>query len=460
MIPAIASTTAAVPEVWALDAFPDLLAVQQAAPDRYPCLLESVSNGPDTARYDILFAFPQDRLLLGHDGVLLHNGHRVEGSFLSTLDSLWRLEATSTAEALGLPFMGGWCLYLGYELLGEIEPRVPVRTEPGLPLAAAIRCPAAILRDHRARQTYLVVEKGLSTECVAQLREDALAAGAFRAVAWNTHSIQEESAAHFLAGVERVQRYIAAGDVFQVNLSRGWRAYAPGADPLSVYDRLRRANPAPFAGLMLLDHGAIVSSSPERLVAVRGGCVSARPIAGTWPRSADAITDRGAMEALAAHPKERAEHIMLLDLERNDLGRLCRPGTVRVTQLMQVETYRYVHHLVSEVSGRLCTGVTPSEVVRAVFPGGTITGCPKVRCMEIVHELEHEPRGAYTGSLGYLNRDGSLDLNILIRTLTLRDGQIDLRAGSGIVADSVPSRELAETRAKALGLLTALGAAQ
>jgi anthranilate synthase component 1 len=160
---------------------------------------------------------------------------------------------------------------------------------------------------------------------------------------------------------------------------------------------------------------------------------------------------------LLSHPKEQAEHIMLIDLERNDLGRICRPGSVRVDEFMVLESYAHVHHIVSNIRGELREDVTPGQVIRAVFPGGTITGCPKVRCMEIIAELEQEPRGAYTGSMGYINRDGSMDLNILIRTMTVADDRIRLRAGAGIVADSAPGAELDETRAKARGLLRALG---
>ena len=161
------------------------------------------------------------------------------------------------------------------------------------------------------------------------------------------------------------------------------------------------------------------------------------------------------MSALAAHPKERAEHIMLIDLERNDLGRVCEPGTVRVDELMTIESYAHVHHIVSNVSGRLRADVTPVGAMRAVFPGGTITGCPKFRCMQIIAELEGAGRGAYTGSLGFLTRDGTMDLNILIRTMTLAGRRVEFRAGAGIVADSDPQRELEETRAKAKGLLAA-----
>jgi anthranilate synthase component 1 len=163
-------------------------------------------------------------------------------------------------------------------------------------------------------------------------------------------------------------------------------------------------------------------------------------------------------EELLRHPKERAEHIMLIDLERNDLGRVCRPGSIEVNEMMSLESYAHVHHIVSNVRGRLREGITPGEVIRALFPGGTITGCPKVRCMEVIAELEEAPRGAYTGSMGYLNRDGSADLNILIRTLVQDGEQISLRAGSGIVADSIARNELEESRAKAKGLILALGA--
>ena len=184
--------------------------------------------------------------------------------------------------------------------------------------------------------------------------------------------------------------------------------------------------------------------------------ISTRPIAGTRPRGDTHEDDTALSAELFGHPKERAEHIMLIDLERNDLGRVCKAGTVEVDEYMVLESYAHVHHIVSNVRGTLMDGVTPGDAIRAVFPGGTITGCPKVRCMEIISDLEHSPRGAYTGSFGYLNTDGSLDLNILIRTMVMRDNIIELRAGSGIVADSVPEAELDETRAKAKGLLMAL----
>ena len=271
------------------------------------------------------------------------------------------------------------------------------------------------------------------------------------------NGLEEDEPARFLAGVERIKRYIREGDVFQVNLSRAWRA---GLDPsqshADLYAALRRANPAPFAALASWGGTAVVSSSPERLVSIDGREVSTRPIAGTRPRDDGLERDAGLSRELLAHPKERAEHVMLIDLERNDLGRVCVPGSVRVDELMVIESYRHVHHIVSNVRGRLRPEITPGQTIRAVFPGGTITGCPKVRCMEIIAELEGEGRGAYTGALGYLSRHGALDLNILIRTLVRRGDRLAFRTGAGIVADSDPEAELAETRHKAEGLLRAL----
>ncbi len=224
----------------------------------------------------------------------------------------------------------------------------------------------------------------------------------------------------------------------------------------SLYRRLRAANPSPFAALLRDGDFAIISSSPERLVSVQGDRIATRPIAGTRPRGASPERDAALIESLLGNEKERAEHVMLIDLERNDLGRVCVAGSVRVDEFMAVESYAHVHHIVSNVSGIKSPEVSPVQVLRAVFPGGTITGCPKVRCMQIIAELEAVGRGAYTGALGYLNRDGSCDFNILIRTITTQGSTFSFRAGAGIVADSTPAHELAETRAKAEGLLRAL----
>jgi anthranilate synthase component 1 len=281
------------------------------------------------------------------------------------------------------------------------------------------------------------------------------------AVRWR---IEEDDPVRFIESVSRSLDYIAAGDVYQTNLSRQWRVIAESPlDPVAIYERLRSTNPSPFAAILRCGGFCVMSSSPERLLSIRGGVAATRPIAGTRPRGTSPETDAAMAEALLTNDKERAEHVMLIDLERNDLGRVCVGGSVRVDEYMVLETYAHVHHIVSNVSGCLREEISPIQVIRALFPGGTITGCPKVRCMEIIAELEGVGRGAYTGSIGYLNRDGSCDLNILIRTLTT-DGDglrsaassITFRAGAGVVADSNPVQELAETRAKAKGLLRAL----
>ncbi|WJW74250.1 aminodeoxychorismate synthase component I [Thiohalobacter sp. IOR34] len=436
----------------------DLLTLHDYRPQRYPYLLESRARGPQ-ARFDILFALPGERLTLYGDG-RLEGAARPGNDFLTALDAAWQAEQQPTGDDR-LPFQGGWFLFLGYELAGQIERRLALpRCAPDEIVAQAVRFRSALILDHRHKQTLLLAETGQEA-ALAQMREDLAAIQAMaphRAETSPTASVAEEEPARYVGAVRRTLDYIRDGDVFQANLSRLWQAQlATACPPSALYRRLRQANPGPFNGLATWDDRAVISSSPERLVEVRNGRIATRPIAGTRPRGEDLGSDEGLSTELLGHPKERAEHIMLIDLERNDLGRVCVPGSIEVDELMTLESYAHVHHIVSNVQGRLRPGVTPGGVIRALFPGGTITGCPKVRCMEIIAELEARPRGAYTGSMGYLNRDGSLDLNILIRTLEQRGRHIAFRAGAGIVADSDPGRELEETRAKARGLLLALG---
>ena len=273
-------------------------------------------------------------------------------------------------------------------------------------------------------------------------------------------SVVEDRPERYLEGVRAVLDYLVAGDVFQVNLSRAWQAgFALAPAPASLHARLRQANPAPFAGLFDGGGWAVVSASPERLVSISGKAVQTRPIAGTRARL-PGDDDASRIRELVGHPKERAEHVMLIDLQRNDLGRVCVPGSVVVDELMTVESYAHVHHIVSNVRGVLRADATPGAVIRAVFPGGTITGAPKVRCMQIIAELERVGRGAYTGAMGWLNRDGDCDLNILIRSAQLAGDTLRFRTGAGIVVDSDPARELDETCAKARGMLRALGVAE
>jgi anthranilate synthase component 1 len=440
----------------------DLLDLQRLAPQRYPLLLESSAAGTAQGRWDLLLAATGETLTLHPDGVTRREDNTaIDGDFLDALDRAWRGVHVARDEPRW-PFHGGWALFLSYELAAQVEPvlRLPA-AQGALPVALAMRCPAAVLRDRATGECMVVCEPehaaslGRIGEDVDETRRLAPLADWIAPVA-----VEEDLPARFTDGVRRVLEYLAAGDVFQANISRNWRArFAHAPMPSSLFARLRRHNPAPFAGLFAGNGWAVVSASPERLVSVRGDLVETRPIAGTRPRFAG-DDDAARIRDLVGNPKERAEHVMLIDLERNDLGRMCEAGSVEVDELMTVESYAHVHHIVSNVRGRLRVGTTPGEVIRAVFPGGTITGCPKVRCMEIIAELEGVGRGAYTGAFGWLGRDGDMDLNILIRSAELEGDVLRFRTGAGIVADSDPSRELDETRAKARGMLRALGVAE
>jgi len=434
-----------------LENIPDLLALHASNPERYPHLLSSNASSEDKsslARYDILFACPQKTI------------ESYNGDFLQQLDVAWKNEKQET-EKTGLPFTGGWFLYLGYELAQQIETGLNLpKAEDGLPVAFATRFPAAIIIDSYMQQAYLICESNFS-ECVKQIEVDLLneIALSYYIQPFKIDKIFEDDEAKYLQQLDKLHQYIVDGDVFQVNLSRRWKTkLKTTVSHASLYNQLSQSNPGPFNALVTLGDKAIISSSPERLIQLKDGYLQTRPIAGTRPRSVDDAIDTNLSNELLAHPKERAEHIMLIDLERNDMGRVCEPGSIEVNELMVLESYQHVHHIVSNVRGKLRSNITPGQLIAAVFPGGTITGCPKVRCMEILAELEQVGRGAYTGSLGYLNHDGSMDLNILIRTITRDGNKLQFRAGGGIVIDSDPDNELNETRAKAKGLIYALQA--
>lgn len=467
-----------------LDAVPDLLGLARAFPQSFPFLLENSARGPAGGHSLLLYA----------DGDVLQimPGGAIEGpgtgqTFFDRLESWYQAERTDTnqVDAVDLdpvPFRGGWFLYLGYEIAAEIEDRLrlPVNAT-GLPDAIAARCRGALVivhppegKDQEHPSAWLVAENSAVQEAMMQLlagkanepiRQPGLQpTGDSLAQA----SLNEEDPEKFLSGVRRVLDYLRDGDVFQVNISRSWTGQWAGqwtgaseqnASPVSIYERLREFNPAPFAGLMRWGDKYLLSSSPERLAQLRGKEIQTRPIAGTRPRSSDPVEDLALARELLENVKERAEHIMLIDLERNDLGRVCRPGSIEVNELMVIESHAHVHHIVSNVRGILLPEASPIDAIKAIFPGGTITGCPKIRCMEIIAELEKEGRGFYTGSMGYLGLDGTMDLNILIRSMLVCGQDIVFRTGAGIVSDSDPERELQETRDKARGLLLALGCA-
>lgn len=429
-----------------LSATPDLFALHAQYPDDYPVLLETTAG----LGWDILMAYPSAS----------HSYDATDSAeFIAQLAQLPCNRVTAKPEETAhLPFRGGWFVYLGYELLHDLEPSVH-RRDPApndFPVAALMRVPAALMVDKTRQQAWAFAEDEVTLARLVSVLNDMKSVNLPNPV---ISDLEEEADAVFLTGVDEIQRYIAAGDVFQVNLSRRWRGRITQTQAAaSIYQALRKNNPAPFAGSAHLNSGqTIISSSPERLVQVVDGYALTRPIAGTHPRHLDPSQDAKIKADLITHPKERAEHVMLVDLERNDLGRVCVPGTVQVDELMVVASYQHVHHIESTVTGKLRAEVTVAELVRALFPGGTITGCPKIRTMQIIRELELTPRGAYTGSMGYINLDGDLDLNILIRTLMLSEQELVFSAGAGIVVDSDPKRELAETRAKAKGLLRAFG---
>jgi anthranilate synthase component 1 len=438
-----------------------LLAAEQ--PARYPVFFDSAAQGP-LARYSMLACVPAAALYRDANGNLDAVGHvPVAGGFLDNLEAWFQSErepANSARVAKTLPFLGGWFVYLGYEVVAEIEPRVKLQPADAPFSAFALRVGNFAVHDVEADRVYAVSQRA-DAAAHARLVADLTEAGKTKPVRAHQPvlaAIEEEPEELFLARVRAAKAHIAAGDIYQANLSRRWSLrLRNGADAAHVYDALRHANPAPFAASVQLPGMSIFSSSPERLLQITGREISTRPIAGTRARQGSAEQDLRDTAELVAHPKERAEHVMLIDLERNDLGRVCEAGSVTVDEYMVTESYAHVHHIVSNVRGRLRADRSPVDALRALFPGGTITGCPKVRCMQIIAELEGAGRGAYTGSLGWLGTDGDADFNILIRTLTMRGADIELRAGAGIVADSIPDKELEETRAKARGLLRAFG---
>lgn len=445
-----------------VDADIDLLAVHEAAPQRYPFLLQSAAAHPQSGRWDVLFADPGEALLGDADGVRGPGVQSADDNFFTALDR-WLVQEPWLPVQDDIPLIGGWFILLGYEAARWVEGGLDLPLSPHpLPDALAVRCRSVMIFDRLQRRLHCVSEVG-DAAC-KRLHADAqavrgVAASGGAARARVDARISEQAPQHFLQGAARVLDYIRSGDSYQINLSRAWDAeFNVALTPAQLYRQLRQANPAPFAGLACWGEAAVISSSPERLLKLEHRRAQTRPIAGTRRRGDSEAEDQTLRATLISNVKERAEHVMLIDLERNDLGRVCVPGSVRVDELMTLESYAHVHHIVSNVCGDLRSDVGIGAALRAVFPGGTITGCPKVRSMQIIAELEGEGRGAYTGSMGYISRDQRMDSNILIRSMVLTSGHARLRAGAGIVADSNPEFELAETRTKARGLLLALSA--
>ncbi|HEY9887924.1 MAG TPA: anthranilate synthase component I [Candidatus Obscuribacterales bacterium] len=360
------------------------------------------------------------------------------------------------------PFAGGWLGWLGYDLAWEIE-ALPTQNPDPLPFPVAFWYEPATFAvlDHQTQRLWLAA----STVPQLAAMETAIAHCTPTPTpppAALTDLTLATAQAAYEAAVCQAQAYIQAGDIFQANLSLRFAAHTP-ADSWAVYQRLHGINPSPFASYWRTPWGTVISCSPERLVSLRGDRAETRPIAGTRPRGHTPQQAAALASELLNNRKERAEHIMLVDLERNDLGRVCTWGSVHVDELMTLEPYSHVIHLVSNVVGTLAPGKTAIDLIQATFPGGTITGCPKVRCMEIIEELETVRRSLFYGSCGYLDWRGHLDLNILIRTLlwgaSPRQGLHPIwgQVGAGIVADSQPQQEWHEALQKAQAQLLAMG---
>jgi para-aminobenzoate synthetase component 1 len=362
-----------------------------------------------------------------------------------------------------VPFVGGAVGYFAYDL-GRFIERLPDNTSAdiALPEMHVAFYDAVAAFDHQTAQWYVsTVDAGAAgIEARRERLLDAIGRPseppAFRPVSARDLT-GTFSRAEYLAAVRRVKEYIAAGDIFQANLSQRFQAETD-ATPLELYAALRSANPAPFAAYVPLDDAhAVLSSSPERFLKVTGRRVETRPIKGTRPRSEDAAFNERMRRELLASAKDRAELTMIIDLERNDLGRVCAYGSVRVTEPIVLEEYPTVYHLVATVEGELHRRHDVIDLVKASFPGGSITGAPKIRAMEIIDELEPTKRSVYTGNIGYIGFDGRADLNIAIRTMLLAEGRVSLQVGGGIVADSEPEAEYQETLDKGRAMFRALG---
>ncbi|UCE78137.1 MAG: anthranilate synthase component I family protein [Nitrospiraceae bacterium] len=379
------------------------------------------------------------------------------------------------------PFQGGALGMLSYDFVRYLE-RIPKTTMDDLkiPDAHFIMVDRLIAFDHIKKKSWILVCPGVRSTALGYSTltkkkehyiEDANSvleaihkkvtaaktdAGDGKAGMANVALTYETEKAEYMTMVEKAKEYIAAGDIYQANLSLRISADIGHTDPWKIYTILSDINPSPFASYVDFGDYQIASSSPERLVRVRNNIVDTRPIAGTRPRGRDVHQDEKMRSELLLNEKERAEHIMLIDLERNDLGKVSDYGTVNVNELMTTEDYSHVIHIVSNVQGELVQGKDCFHVIKSVFPGGTITGVPKVRCMEIIDELEKTSRGPYTGSIGYIGFNGDMDMNIIIRTFLVKQGRAYMQAGAGIVADSDPEREYYESLKKAEALMRTL----
>jgi anthranilate synthase component I len=442
------------------------------SPHRF--LFESVSGGERVSRFSFLGAAPSEIYRLYADRLEVERRGSVERLPGEPLEALHQALSSVVSESGLIPFTGGFVGYFGYDVIRLVE-RLPQRPpDPfDLPVALLARFDTLVLFDH-ARQRVLAIANEIEgeTDVVSAERElarlsklltEGMGGGGVAMpgqppgpAATDLPSLDSAS---FRLAVLKAKEHIAAGDIFQVVLARRWRV-PRRIEPFALYRALRMVNPSPYMVLLETADVSLVGASPEMLVRKQGRHIETRPIAGTRPRGVDAEGDRRLAEDLLADPKERAEHVMLVDLGRNDLGRVAVPGSVRVPTFMEIEHYSHVMHLVSSVEAELEEGKDGLDALLSCFPAGTVSGAPKIRAMEIIDELEPQARGPYAGAVGYLSFSGDLDTCIAIRTLVVREDETSVTAGAGIVADSDPAKEEEETKNKAAGLLTAVALAE
>jgi para-aminobenzoate synthetase component 1 len=452
----------------------------------YSFFLDSGMNPQRLGRYSFLGSEPFLVMSSRGSEITLIRGreHKVQhGNPFDTIGKLLEVYKLDHCPA-PVPFLGGAVGYFSYDLCHFIE-RLPSTAIDDLKLPESYFAfyDAIMAFDHLEGKVYLVatgfpeLEEGQrlkqarmrleemkvwlyaasSSHQASHPRKERLGKGEFQAAQENREIMLKSnfSPEEYIKAVNRVREYIAAGDVFQVNLSQRFEADLE-IPPYELYKRLRTVNPAPFAGYLNFPSVAIVSASPERFLKVQGDLVETRPIKGTRPRGRNPAEDQSLAQELTHSIKDRAENVMIVDLERNDLGRVCHHGTIKVTELAILETFPTVFHLTSTVVGRLRRGKSNIDLLKATFPGGSITGAPKVRAMEIIDELEPTKRSIYTGSLGYLSFQGDMDINIVIRTFLIKEGRAYFQVGGGIIYDSDSEAEYVETLDKAKALIQAL----
>ncbi|MFZ5593922.1 MAG: anthranilate synthase component I [Pseudomonadota bacterium] len=446
----------------------------------YSYLFESVQGGEKWGRYSII-GLPCRTVVrvTGHDIVVEKDGEVIETAVAA--DPLGWIEdfraRYKVPEVAGLPrFTGGMVGYFGYDTVRYVESRLSGKMKPdplGTPDMLLMVSDEVLVFDNLRGKLYVVIHVNPVVDQAwdkAQQRLDTLvqrlreAAPRYHALARAQRVCEEDFVSGFTrqgfeSAVERIKQYILEGDVMQVVLSQ--RLSVPyQAPPLDLYRALRSLNPSPYMFYMDLCGFHVVGSSPEILVRLEDGLITVRPIAGTRPRGATEAQDRALEQDLLADPKERAEHLMLIDLGRNDVGRVSETGSVNVTEKMVIERYSHVMHIVSNVTGHLKPGMTAIDVLRATFPAGTVSGAPKVRAMEVIDELEPVKRGIYAGAVGYIGWNGNMDTAIAIRTAVIKDGTLHIQAGAGIVADSVPALEWEETMNKGRAIFRAVAMAE